>query len=600
MKRCFLIVLFLLLIQYLDARDIKKIVILHTNDLHSHLVGFAPEADYSPLVTDNDSTSGGFARIASLITSEKAANSGTTLVVDAGDFLMGTLFPSVEAETGFQLRLMKQMGYDVTCFGNHEFDYGPGKLAQIINSSVNGGSIPGLLTGNIAFSIKDKRDDALEELYNRNVIKREYIIERDGLKIGFFSLIGKDAAEDAPNAEPVEFTSRIRYAREMVKELKKAGCDLIICLSHSGVTREKDGEWGGEDVDLVHKVKGIHVVISGHTHTKLDQPVMVDGVPVVQTGAFGRYLGELTLDYSDGKVTVEKYRLIPVDDKIKGDADINKNINNQKEKINNDVLKQLDLEYDTKIAETSFSLRGIEDNEGAEKSNIGPLVADAIQYYVNKHNKNGTDISMVAAGVIRDAIAPGVQETPDIFRVMSLGSGEDNIPGYPLARLYVTGRELKNILEILQVAYRSKPDNYCYYSGVKIYYDPGKGFLRKISKIEILKPGLDPVVVDLSKRNKTLYSVTANSYMLQFIGIIRKMSFGLINVVPKNADGTRVNDMKTTVIDMDSNRAGVQEGKEWLALLEYLRSMKDVDNDGLPDIDKKYSKPVSCLVPARF
>ncbi len=90
---------------------------------------------------------------------------------------------------------------------------------------------------------------------------------------------------------------------------------------------------------------------------------------------------------------------------------------------------------------------------------------------------------MVAAGVIRDKIVPGEQAAPDIFRVMSLGSGKDDVPGYPLSRLYVTGKELKSILEILQVAYKSSPDNYCYYSGIRVEYNPDKGLLRKSEKL---------------------------------------------------------------------------------------------------------------------
>jgi 5'-nucleotidase/UDP-sugar diphosphatase len=598
MRRCFIIFLLLLTFQCLNALEGKKIIILHTNDLHSHLVGFAPESDYSPLVVNNDSTSGGFARIASIIASVRAGNTGTTLVVDDGDFLMGTLFHSMETETGFQLRLMKKMGYDITCFGNHEFDFGPDGLAKIINSSVNKGAIPELLTGNIVFNNENTKDDGLENLYNEGIIKRSYVMDRDGLRIGFFSLIGKDAAEDAPNAAPLKFSKKIKYARKMVKDLKNDHCDVIICLSHSGLEKEKNGQWGGEDVALAQKVKGINVIISGHTHTRLDQPLIVNGVVVVQTGAFGKYVGKLTLEYSKGKVIFEDYGLIPVDDKIAGDPDVNNSINGEKKIISETILKPLGMRYDTKIAETGFKLKGIEDGS-VEQSNLGPLEADAIQYYVNKHSERGTDISMVAAGVIRDAIAPGVQETSDIFRVMSLGSGDDNVPGYPLSRLYVTGKELKNILEILQVAFRSKPDNYCYYSGLNIYYNPDKGFLRKIRKIEILKPGGKTVDVDFSRKNKTLYSVTANSYMLQFIGIIKKMSFGLINVVPKNSEGIKVTDMKTAVIDMDRNKEGIQEGKEWLALVEYLSSMKDTNNDGIPDIDVKYSKPVSCLVPVK-
>ncbi len=199
---------------------------------------------------------------------------------------------------------------------------------------------------------------------------------------------------------------------------------------------------------------------------------------------------------------------------------------------------------------------------------------------------------MVAAGVIRDKLVPGVLSAPDIFSVMSLGSGSDNIPGYPLARLYVTGKELKNILEILQVAYKSSPDNYCYYSGLRVEFDPDKGLLKKIGRIEIINPDGSVRNVDLSKKNKTLYSITANSYMLEFIGIIKKMSFGLINVVPKDASGNPVTDMKSAIIDMNGSATGIQEGKEWLALLEFIGSMKDTGNNGIPDINSKYSVPV--------
>jgi 5'-nucleotidase len=229
-------------------------------------------------------------------------------------------------------------------------------------------------------------------------------------------------------------------------------------------------------------------------------------------------------------------------------------------------------------------------------SNLGPLVADAIQYYVNKHGDKGTDVSMVAAGVLRDKILVGKLTAPDIFRVMSLGSGNDNVPGYALSRMYVTGKELKSILEILQVAYKSSPDYYCYYSGLRVEYNPEKGLLKKIKKIEIVHSDGSLINIDFSKKNKALYSVTANSYMVEFMGIIKKMSFGLIKVIPKDAAGNKINDMKTAVIDMNENRPGVQEGKEWLALLEYLTSMQDTDGDKIPDIDQKYNVPIKTFI----
>jgi 5'-nucleotidase / UDP-sugar diphosphatase len=205
---------------------------------------------------------------------------------------------------------------------------------------------------------------------------------------------------------------------------------------------------------------------------------------------------------------------------------------------------------------------------------------------------------MVSAGVIRDKMMPGTQSVPDLFRIMPLGSGKDKVPGYAFSRLYVTGRELKNIIEILLVAYKSNTDYFCYYSGLKVIYNPGKGLLKKINKILIVKPGKDDVEVDLSKGNKTLYSVAANSYMLEFIGIIKKKTFGMVNVVPKDSEGNRVTDMKTAIIDINEEMAGVQEGKEWLALLEYMSQMKDLNGNGIPDLETKYYLPGRNLLPS--
>jgi len=585
---------FIIVLLPLVGQTEKKIVLLHTNDLHSRLTGYAPESAYSPLSVNDDKTKGGFARIATILKTEKDNNRGNTLVINAGDFLMGTLFAGLEEKNGFQLRLMKAMGYDIVGLGNHEFDFGPDKLASIINASVKNGEIPSLLIGNTEFDEKDRRDDNLEKLFSDGVITRKRILIKDGIKIGIFSIIGKDADRVAPNAVPVTFTRQYGFARKMVKELKNEHCEIIICVSHSGLVKGKNGEWTGEDVKLAKKVSGIDIIISGHTHTLLDKPLTVNGVNIVQAGEFGQYVGRMSLIYSARKLKVESYELIPVDDKIVGDNSINQLIENQKGLVTSEILKPLGMDYSTPVAETDFTLGGNSVSDYLE-SNIGPLVADAIHFYINRHTVKGADVSIIAAGMLFDNIVPGIQTAPDIFRVVSLGSGKDNIPGYPLSRLYVTGRELKSIFEILQVAYKSSPDNYCYFSGVRVLCDPGKGLFRKIKKIDIVHPDGSVTNVDFSKKNKSLYSVTADSYMLEFIGIIKKMSFGLVNVVPKDFSGNRILDMKTTVIDMDENIDGIQEGKEWLALLEYIHSMIDIDKNGIPNIDKKYSVPVKCF-----
>jgi len=113
--------------------------------MHSRLLGYAPTADYTPMQINDDKTRGGFSRIAGCFDQVKQETGKDPLILDGGDFLMGTLFHTKEIEEGFQLRLMKKMGYDAVCIGNHEFDMGIESLASIIRSGKSKGTIPPLL-----------------------------------------------------------------------------------------------------------------------------------------------------------------------------------------------------------------------------------------------------------------------------------------------------------------------------------------------------------------------------------------------------------------------------------------------------------------------
>lgn len=569
----------------------KKLIILHTNDLHSRLNGFSPEMEYTPLSINDDGTLGGFARIATLINEEKLKEGNNLLVLDAGDFLMGTFFHMMEESTGFELPLLKKMGFDAVTLGNHEFDFGPNILAKIIRESTKQGSIPLIVASNISFSQKEKDSDSLKAMFDQNIIRPFQIIERNGLKIGIIGILGYDAIHDAPLARPVHFEDPVKSARKYARLLKeKDRVDLVICLSHSGVTKDKSGHWSGEDVELAKKVPEIDVIISGHTHTLLDKPLIVNGIPIVQTGAYGKGLGRLELEISKGKIMHSDSRVIPVNDAIPGNPEIQQMINSQENVISKSILKGLNLSYSSIITETSFPLLCDEDTL-LEKSNLGPLIADAIYAYVNKQNAPGVDVAMFAAGMIRDNIIPGAtgkQSVADLFRVVSLGRGNDNIPGYPLARIYVTGKELKGIMEVLYLAPANQADNYIYFSGLKATYDPGKGLLKKITSIEIGDQIRGFTKVDWSRHNKKLYSITANTYLLQFIGIIKKLSHGLVKVRLKNEKGEPLQSIGAAIIDGDKNLPGIQEVKEWMALVWFLQQQPDINGNGIPDVPDYY------------
>ncbi len=567
----------------------QELTILHTNDMHSKLTGYGPENAYTPEIVNNDQTLGGFARLATLFDKEKNKKKDATLILDAGDFLMGSLFHAAEEKTGFQMHLMKKIGYDFITLGNHEFDFGPEILANILNKAEEKGGYPNIVSSNIIFDKNSADDDKLEKIYKDGKIKPFEIINKNGLKIAVFGLTGIDAAEVAPAKKPITFEVPEEAAEKIVKMLKeKYSPDLIICLSHSGIYPSDDGQsYYGEDIKLATEVPDIDIIISGHTHVKTPKQIKIGNTYIVQTGAYIRNLGKIDLKVENGKITQFDFQLIPVDDKIKGDLKVHKEIEAQKEYINKEYLSKIGLSYETQIAYTNFDLK--RDYRNLKGSNLGPFVADADKFYL-KEKGIDVDFSMIASGTVRENLLKGIQTVPDAFRVMSLGKGYDDMPGYPLAKIYITAKEVKKLSEIIVMSRPKGGDGYLYVSGLKIYTDPDKMMLRKVQKIE-----LNGKELDFSKKNKQLYSIAANTYLLSFIGRIKKMSHGLVSVVPKDKNGNPVTDMKNQLIDINPKKSGVQEAKEWIALIEYMKSFKK-DNKGLSHIPDKYKKGDESLV----
>jgi 5'-nucleotidase / UDP-sugar diphosphatase len=248
------------------AADGKKtFTILHTNDLHSNLIGMAPAQDYTPFTLNDDATRGGFGRLATLIAKRKAArqDQGPVLVLDAGDYSMGTAFAAATRETGCELQLLSRIGCDVTTFGNHDFDLGPEGTAQAITVAAKAGRVPAMVASNTDFTANDATLAGLQRLAKDGVVRRYLVIERGGMRFGIFGLLGKEAQFYTGGAGAVTFADPIEAAREMVNLLRETEkADVIIALSHSGVEKGKDGHFTeGEDVRLPMVVPGIDVVI---------------------------------------------------------------------------------------------------------------------------------------------------------------------------------------------------------------------------------------------------------------------------------------------------------------------------------------------------
>lgn len=588
----------------------RALTLIHTNDMHSHLLGLPSNLDYSPLKTGDDSTVGGWARIASVIQSEKAKRTNPSLVLDAGDFLMGSLFHMISREEAVELRLMKEMGYDVITLGNHEFDLTPEGLARILASAHQKGGLPEIVFSSAIFNPEDPEDDTFEELFKKGLIKLYSVKEVQGLRIGLFGIMGKDAADVSPFARPLKFKNPIETAREMVKTLReKEKVDLVICLSHSGLREKKSRS---EDEQLAKEVPGIDIIVSAHTHTKLAKPLVVDKTIIVQAYAHGRNVGVLDLAYENGKVRLKGYDLIDIDDRIPGDEKIQKKIESYIGAIDKTILRDLHLSFYKVIAKTDFDLKLV-----PEESNLGNLIADSIRWAINRidYDRKDTTSKVVVAiesnGAIRDDLLKGKTgdiAVCDLFRAVPLGfSRADESMGYPFITCYLYGHEIKKALEVVTSIYPQKGNKFfLQVSGVKFKYNPNRMLFDRVTDIRIGSEEEGFLPLDYSESNKSLYRVATNLYNATFLNFVGRFTYDLLKIVPKDRNGNPVVSEKPKGnpfdlllplrVDADKEKPGIQELKQWVVLMDYVGSFPDKDGDGIPDIPEKYRGKLGRIV----
>jgi 5'-nucleotidase len=276
------------------------LTILHTNDLHAHDESFE----------ERQRSIGGFPRIGHMLRLFRAKDPKHTLTIDAGDIFQGTpLFTKYHGEV--EVNMLNKMGYDIYTIGNHEFDDGPQNLATQLKQA--------------KFDVINANMDLTAEPELASVVKPSVVKEIDGQKIAFIGGITADLNSVALNTGGVKIKSAgpnwVQPFVDEVDKLKASGINKIVLVTHCGVESDKI---------LAQSIPEIDVIVGGHSHTRLDKPIVVehsDGTTttIVQTGCYGRAFGKLDLVFDDkGKVvpTSTAYRLINITDKIVSDPDL--------------------------------------------------------------------------------------------------------------------------------------------------------------------------------------------------------------------------------------------------------------------------------------
>jgi 5'-nucleotidase / UDP-sugar diphosphatase len=581
--------------------------ILHTNDMHSELIPHSPAVDYRP--GEETPAIGGFARLATAvdeIRENKREEGEPVLLFDAGDFLGGAPFAWLALNgSAAELTIMQKMGYDAVTIGNHEYDYGPDVLAQYLLQAGYPEAHQKTLV--LASNTEAPSDHPLAA---RGLYRKTGMFElENGLKVGVFGLIGKDAVQVMGDSGGVQFLDQRETARQMVDELREQGADVIVCLSHSGVD---------EDRELAREVSGIDVIVGGHSHTALYKPVLEGDTIIVQAGSLGDYLGQLELAYNPntGKVRVRNEEnghpfLIPIDSSFACDPEINALVQQYTLTLNDYIKEVTDGKFDNIMSTVARSDFVLSNQPTLSETALGNFVTDAMRFVTQEFTGTRIDMAGEANGNIRNDIFPGTMEYSagnislyEILEATGVGRGLDGYPGCPIASVYLTGKEVRHILEITVLLQEFMGDSYfLQFSGLRYSYNPANAVLLTVPFVNLPVPttravtsaelytgdGIQPVnseeYIPLKRGDEELYNVVTDAYLLLFLPLVTDM-LPQLAVVPKNADGEPV--PLDRIDELIVRHPDGRELKVWEAVVIYAAAQLP-GADGVPQIPNYYA-----------
>ena len=563
-----------------EAAPGTAVDIVFTHDTHSHLNTF------TTMVDGLETELGGFARMNTLIEAQRAQNPDT-LVIDGGDFSMGTLIQTVFETQAAELRMLGYLGCDVTTLGNHEFDYRSKGLANMLTSAqASGDAVPAMVVCNVDWDTMEAEgltegQQRLKDAFAAYGVSDYTVLEKGDVDIAVVGVFGKDALACAPTCE-LKFEDPIEAVKQTVADIKaNEDVDMIVCVSHSGTWED---ESKSEDELLAKAVPDLDLILSGHTHTELEKPIQHGSTYVVSCGEYGKNLGELTLtQQADGRWAMSAYELIPITSDIAVHAATQQTIDNFMDTVDTDYLARFGYTKDQVLAENDIVFSTQKDLENIhEEHNLGDIIADAYVYAVeNAADYDGVpvDLALVPSGTVRDTYARGDITVEQVFNSFSLGIGADGVPGYPLISVYLTGREIRTAAEIDASVSDFMTTARLYCSGLNFTYNPHRLLLNKVTDVCLEDDGQRVALED-----DKLYRIVADLYSGQMLSAVTDMSYGILAIVPKYVDGTPITDFEDVIITENG-----RELKAWDSIARYMASFADTDGDGIANVPAYYS-----------
>lgn len=420
----------------------KELRILHLNDFHGFAAG--------KRLIGSDEMRGGISYIAWL--ADNLRKEKPSLLLAAGDMIQGSTFANL-----FQgkpvIEIMNKMGFDAMCVGNHEFDYGKDMLKERIAEA--------------AFPVLGANVKGMPGL-------KPYVIQEiEGLKIAIIGVVTDDTpiVTHPGNVEGLIFLSPVATVEEYVEELRDS-VNIIIVLSHLGYNA---------DMLLAGRVKGIDIIVGGHSHTQTTKHMLIGNTVLVQAWEHGMVLGVLDVIVRSGRIVEVKSRLEEIKpSQMKKREDV--------AQIVEQYSRRVDALMGQVIGETLVDL----DSENARtgETNLGNLITDIMR------RQSNSQIALINGGAIRTGIRKGPVTLNDIYSALPF----DNY----IVAMKLTGREIKEALEHGVSGIEQKEGRFPQVSGLSFTYDPKMPKGLRVTDVSVAGAKMDI---------NTIYTVCTNDFL---------------------------------------------------------------------------------------
>jgi len=478
----------------------ETLTILHLNDTHSSLAAIGPRN------SDLTGTQGGIARAASVIGLTKATEPNV-LTLHAGDYSIGELFYNMY--TGIpELQILKQVGLDAMTVGNHEWDLTPSTLLNALQTAFPdpADAFP-LLSANT-----DLSDPALS--YLQNYIFPSTVKQIGNIKVGIFGMTTPAANIESQPSPAVISDDISNIAGTMVTDLYAQDCDVIIFLSHLGLYYDKL---------IAENVTGINLIVSGHDHYLLNEPLAVSNSAgttwIVQAGSNYLNIGKVKLLVDDGNVSLVSGEIIPLDENIPEEPSVLALVNS----LITDIESTFSIPFFTQQAGYAASFfREVETDltsAGSHDTPAGNLVTDAFKAFT------GTDIAIHACGSMGAPIFQGPLVPADLYRVNGYGFNTTNFLGFRLVTFKIYGAALIGGLEFGLSAIELNDEYLLQCSGMEYTYNSNLDVGSRITSVKINGEDLDPAA---------LYSVTSSEMLVMFLDYLH-IPYEELTLLPEEA-----------------------------------------------------------------